>query len=63
MNGTMSENPKNNTETDDGDVARVFACKPYGWEFTAIRTVVLISCMKNLISGGMYSLARQSSTK
>ncbi len=55
----MSENRKNNHKTGDGDIARVFTCKPYGREFTAIHTMVLTnSCMKNSPRGGKYSVAR-----
>jgi len=42
----MSEHNKNNHKTVGGDVVRVFACKPYGREPTAIRTVVLDSFEK-----------------
>ena len=54
----MSENHKNNHEIVGGDVARVFVCKPYGREFTAIRSMVLIFCMKNPTRGSKYVLTR-----
>ena len=52
----MSENRKNNIETEGGDVAHVFACKPYGREFTAIRMVALNSFEKTCC--GKYSAAK-----
>ena len=45
-------------DVHDGDVARVFVCKPYGREFTAIRMVVLNLCIKNPTRGGKRSPAQ-----
>ena len=54
----MSEHRRNNHETVGDNASRVFVCMPYGREFTAIRMVVLISCMKNLTRNGKNSSAR-----
>lgn len=54
----MSENRKNNHETDNGDVARVFTCKPYGRASTAIRTVVLNTYIKKPTRSGKDVSAR-----
>ena len=48
----MNENRKNNHEADGGVDFGSFVRKPCGRAFTAIRTVVMISCMKNPICGG-----------